>query len=89
MVHANHALVIPGSPILKEKKSRGLFFFIQPQTHLETSELMNSSERPRKFPEIFGNSQNLIFGHSDTWKDKNLAHVFGSEKVGRCNVSNM
>ena len=63
------------------KKSRELFFFSRSQTHHETSELRNSSERPRKFPKIFGHSR-IIFENSDNLQDKNL-HAFGSAKVGR------
>ena len=68
IVHVNHVFV-PGSPILKGKKPRGLFFFSRSQKHRETSELRNSSELPRKFPEIFGNSR-IIFGNSGTRQEK-------------------
>ena len=65
IAHVNHALT-PGSPTVKERMHRGLFFFSRSQMHRETAELRNSSECPRTFPEIFGNGR-IIFGNSDTW----------------------
>ena len=49
--------------------------------HRETSELWNSSERPRKFPEIFGNSW-IIFGNSDIWQVKNLTPLAQKKLAG-------
>ena len=65
------------------KKPKGLSFFSRSQTHRETSKLRNSSERPRKFPEIFGNSR-IIFGNSDILQDKNLTPLAQKNlKVGQ------
>ena len=69
IVHLNHVL-IPGSPILKRS-----------QTHGETSELWNSSELPRRFPEIFGNSR-IIFGNSGTLQEKNLTPLAQKNLAG-------
>ena len=80
IVHVNHVL-IPGSPILKEKKPRGLFFFSRSKTHRETSELRNSSELPRKFSGIFGNSR-TIFGNSGTLQEENLTPLAQKELAG-------
>ena len=63
------------------KKPRGLFFFSRFQTHRETSELRNSSELPRKFPEIFGNS-GIIFGNSGTRQEKNLTPLAQKKLAG-------
>ena len=63
------------------KKPRGLFFFNRSQTHRETSELRNSSELPRKFPEIFGNSR-IIFGNSGTRQEKNLKPLAQKKLAG-------
>ena len=71
IVHANPARFNPRFTYFEGKKPRGLFFFSQSQTHRESSELRNSSERPRRFPEIFRNSR-IIFGNSETLQDKNL-----------------
>ena len=49
--------------------------------HPETSELWNSLEHPRKFPEMFGNSR-IIFGNSDTWQEKNLMPLAQKKLAG-------
>ena len=63
------------------RKPRWLFFFNRSKTHRETSELRNSSERPRKFPKTFGNSR-FIFGNSDTLQDKNLTPLAEQKLAG-------
>ena len=70
-----------GSLILKENMSRRLPFFSQFHVHRESSELWNSSECPRKFPEIFGNNQ-TIYRNSDTGQDKNLAPLAQKKLAG-------
>ena len=50
--------------------------------HGETSELRNSSELPRKFPEIFGNSR-IIFGNSGTQQEKNLTPLAQKKLAGQ------
>ena len=47
--------------------------------HCKTSELRNSLERPRKFPEIFGNSW-IIFRNCDTLQNRNLTPL-GQKKL--------
>ena len=77
----NHALSLPRFTNFEGKMSGGLFFFSRFQTHRETSELQNSSKRPRKFPEIFGNSQ-IILGNSGTWQDKKLMPLAQKKLAG-------
>ena len=81
IVHANPARFNPRFTYFEGKKPRGLFFFSQSQTHRDSSELRNSSERPRRFPEIFGNSR-IIFGNSETLQDKNLTPLAQKKMTG-------
>ena len=49
--------------------------------HRETSELLNSSECPWKFLEIFGNGW-VIFGNFDTLQDKNFTPLAQRKLAG-------
>ena len=86
IVQVNHAL-IPGSPILKGKGLEDCYFSVDPKRIVKLQNFGILRERPRRFPEIFGNSR-IIFGKSDIRQDENFTPLAQKTLAG-INFKNM
>ena len=80
IVHLDHIL-IPGPPILKEKRLEDCSFSDDPKHTVKLRNFGNSSELSWKFPEIFGNDW-IIFGNSGTRQEKNFTPLAQKKLTG-------